>query len=82
VASLNVRLLFASNELLSVLASFTRHPMLYAPKGDSGSAGEPEEGMILLRKCRPKLGVLDQLISQESRFTPPLCNVRGSFLRV
>ncbi len=31
VASLNVRPLFASNELLSVLASFARHPMLYSP---------------------------------------------------
>jgi hypothetical protein len=39
VASLNARLLSASNELLSVLASFARHPMLYSPKGDSGSAG-------------------------------------------
>ena len=39
-ASLNVRPVFASNELLSVLASFARHPMLYSPKGDSGSAGE------------------------------------------
>ena len=29
--SLNVRLLSASNELLSVLASFARHPMLYLP---------------------------------------------------
>jgi hypothetical protein len=39
VASLNVRLLSASNELLSVLASFAIHPMLYSPKGDPGSAG-------------------------------------------
>jgi hypothetical protein len=39
VASLNVRPVFASNELLSVLASFTIHPMLYSPKGDPGSAG-------------------------------------------
>ena len=30
-ASLNVRPVFASNELLSVLASFARHPMLYSP---------------------------------------------------
>ena len=33
VASLNVRPVFASNELLSVLASFARRPMLYSPKG-------------------------------------------------
>jgi hypothetical protein len=30
-ASLTVRLLVASNDLLSVLASFARHPMLYSP---------------------------------------------------
>jgi len=39
VASLNVRPVFASNELVSALASFARHPMLYSPSGDSGSAG-------------------------------------------
>ena len=44
VASLNVRLLSASNELLSVLASFARHPMLHSPKGDSGYAGKSEGG--------------------------------------
>ena len=48
-ASLNVRPLFASNELLSVLASFARHPMLYSPKDDFGNA----EGTILTgRKIR------------------------------
>jgi hypothetical protein len=30
-ASLNVRPVFASNELLSVLVFFARHPMLYSP---------------------------------------------------
>jgi len=38
-ASLYVKPVFASNELLSVLASFARHLMLYSPIGDSGSAG-------------------------------------------
>ena len=43
-ASLNVRLLSASDELLSVLTSLARDPKLYSPKGDSGYAGEPEGG--------------------------------------
>ena len=39
-------------------------------------------GKILLRKCPPKLGVLDEFISQGLRSTLPLCNARGSFFRV
>ena len=45
-ASLNVRRVFASNELLSVLALLARHLMLHLPKGDSGSAGVTEGGTI------------------------------------
>jgi hypothetical protein len=39
------------------------------------------ESMILLRNCRPKLGVLNELITQEAHFTPPVGNVKGSFFR-
>jgi hypothetical protein len=46
VASLNVRPVFASNELLSVLTYFARHPMLYSFRDDSGSDGKPEGGAI------------------------------------
>jgi len=37
-ASSSMRLLSASNELLSVLALFARNLMFYSPKGESGSA--------------------------------------------
>jgi len=39
-ASLTVRPVFTSDELLSVWASFAKHPMLYLPSGHPGSAGE------------------------------------------
>ena len=52
VASCYVRPVFASNELLSVLASFARHPMLYSPKGNPVNARGPEGGTHIDRLAR------------------------------
>jgi hypothetical protein len=46
------------NELLSVLASFRQTPMLYSPKGDLGSAGEPEGGVIPSKNKKCKCSIL------------------------
>ena len=46
VGSLNVRPVFASNDLLSVLTSFAKQLMPYSPKGDSGKGKSKGERML------------------------------------
>ena len=84
MASLNVRLLSASNELLSALASFARHPMLYSPKGDSGSAGEPEGGTIPSKNQKCKWSILLRsgfLILPRITHTAPRCATGANCIR-